>query len=83
MIYQHKPNYPADVLGKKFYFLCLFAIHIIGPSNPWVPHSWIQSIMDQRYLGGKNSRKFQKVKHEFATHHQLFTKHLYFIRDCK
>ena len=31
-------------------FLCLFAIHIIGPSNPWVPHSWIQSIMDQVVL---------------------------------
>ena len=41
-------------------FLCLFAIHIIGPSNPWVPYPWIQSIMDQRYLGGKSSRKFQR-----------------------
>ena len=64
-------------------FLCLFAIHIIGPSIHGFQRSWIQSIMDQRYLGRKNSRKFQKVKHEFATHHQLFTKHLYFIRDCK
>lgn len=42
-------------------FLCLFAIHIIGPSIHGFQRSWIQSIMDQRYLGRKNSRKFQKV----------------------
>ena len=35
----------------------------------WVSHLWIQTTLDQKYLGGwgqGNSRKFQKIKLEFV-----------------
>ena len=52
-------------------------IHPLPPAPyPQVLHSWIQPIMDGKYLG-KNSRKFQKAKLEFVTHQQLFTQHLH------
>ena len=52
------------------------------PYLPLLPsmvlHLQIQPTTDQQYLG-KNSRKFQKAKLEFATCWQLFPSHLYCI----
>ena len=32
----------------------------VGPPYPWIPHPWIQPTVDQKYVGKKNSSKFQK-----------------------
>ena len=40
----------------------------VGPLHPWVPHSRVHPTSNQRYFGGKNYKKFQKSKLEFAEH---------------
>ena len=36
-------------------------IYMVGPPYTWVPHPWIQPALDWKYLGKRNSKKYQKA----------------------
>lgn len=42
-------------------------INTINPSYPWVLHPQVQPTVDQKYLGEKYPRLFQKAKLKYAT----------------
>ena len=62
------------LIGSQYLFKDLCEAFIfVSPPHPRVLHPHIQLTADQKYLGKKNSRKFQEAKLQFAAHRPPFT----------